>query len=338
MPRFLLPALALLVYGVPGALVRGDEPSGWKVLSREFVFDVPPVPECHASTLAEVDGKLIVAWFAGKQEGTDDVSIWMARQQGDSWTTPKKIVEGVEPDGQRYPCWNPVLFLAGKELILFYKVGPSPARWWGMLVRSTDAGQTWSQPERLPDGILGPIKNKPVLLADGTLLCGSSTEHDGWRVHFEMSPDAGKSWTKGDSVNDGKMFGAIQPAILVLGRHKLRYLCRSKQGKILTGASEDKGKTWSPMTATDLPNPNSGIDAVTLRDGQHVLIYNHTASGRTPLNVAVSKDGLVWSPGPVLETEPGEYSYPAVIQTADGRVHVTYTWKRQKVRHLVLGR
>ena len=90
------------------------------------------------------------------------------------------------------------------------------------------------------------------------------------------------------------------------------------------------------MTLTPLPNPSAGTDAVTLRDGRHLLVYNHTAEGRTPLNVAVSKDGRTWEPALTLEQEPGEYSYPAIIQTADGRVHITYTWKRQRIKHVVL--
>ena len=90
------------------------------------------------------------------------------------------------------------------------------------------------------------------------------------------------------------------------------------------------------MTLTPLPNPNSGIDAVTLSDGLQLLVYNHTPRGRSPLNVAVSRDGKNWQAAAVLEDQPGEYSYPAVIQTPDGLVHVTYTWKRQRVRHVVL--
>ena len=77
----------------------------------------------------------------------------------------------------RHPCWNPVLFdVPGAGLMLFYKVGPSPQTWWGMVRTSRDSGRTWSEARRLPDGILGPIKNKPVRLADGTLVAGSSTE------------------------------------------------------------------------------------------------------------------------------------------------------------------
>ena len=118
-------------------------------------------------------------------------------------------------------------------------------------------------------------------------------------------------------------------ALLALGR--------TRQRRIFQTRSEDAGKTWGPMRLTELPNPNSGTDAVTLRDGRHVLVYNHTVSGRSPLNVAVSLDGQQWQAALVLENESlAEFSYPAVIQTRDGLVHVTYTWKRQKVKHAVI--
>jgi predicted neuraminidase len=98
--------------------------------------------------------------------------------------------------------------------------------------------------------------------------------------------------------------------------------------------STDGGRTWTPITLTALPNPSSGIDALTLRDGRHVLVYNHTTQGRSPLNVALSKDGKTWEAALVLERDLGEYSYPAVIQGADGLLHITYTWKRQRIKHV----
>jgi len=249
------------------------------------------------------------------------------------------VASGVQTDGKRHPCWNPVLFQVPRgSLQLYYKVGPSPSTWWGMLIESTDGGKTWSKPVRLPDDIAGPIKNKPVLLRDGRLLCGSSTEDKGWRVHMEWTADSGKTWQRTDALNDGKAFGAIQPTILFHGNEKLQILCRSRGlGKVLSSFSNDLGKTWSPLEPLDLPNPNSGIDGVTLRDGRHLLVYNHTASGRSPLNVALSKDGLKWESVIELERERGEYSYPAVIQDANGKIHITYTWKRQRVRHVALG-
>jgi predicted neuraminidase len=194
---------------------------------------------------------------------------------------------------------------------------------------------SWSKATRLPDGILGPIKNKPISLSDGSILSGSSTEHDGWRVHIERSSDNGKSWTATKALNTKEEMGVIQPTIVKFG-DKLQLLCRSRQGKIATSDSKDNGKTWSKFSLTDLPNPNSGIDAVTLADGRALLVYNHTRKGRSPLNVAASSDGKTWNQVITLENEPGEYSYPAIIQTKDGKVHITYTWRRQRVKHVVL--
>ena len=90
------------------------------------------------------------------------------------------------------------------------------------------------------------------------------------------------------------------------------------------------------MTLTELPNPNSGIDAVSLKEGGHLLIHNPVSHGRTPLVVSLSPDGKVWRQVLTLEDRPGEYSYPAIIQTRDGLVHVTYTWRRARIRHVVL--
>jgi predicted neuraminidase len=307
------------------------------VVKSEFIYQTAPFAQCHASTIAQTRDGLVAAWFGGTRERNPDVGIWLSRHDGSVWSAPVEVANGVESEQTRYPCWNPVLHQPKDgPLLLFYKVGPSPSAWWGMLKTSDDHGKTWSQARRLPDGILGPIKNKPVTLPGGVLLCPSSTEHEGWRVHFERTSDLGKTWEKTGPVNDGQTIGAIQPAILFLKDGGLLSLSRSRQGAIVESASTDGGKTWGPMSASSLPNPNAGIDAVTLADGRHLLVYNHTPKGRSPLNVAVSDDGKLWKAALTLEHEPGEYSYPAVIQTADGQVHITYTWKRERVKHVVV--
>ncbi|HSG70759.1 MAG TPA: sialidase family protein [Planctomycetaceae bacterium] len=306
------------------------------LLSQEFVYTEAPFEQCHASTIAQTNDGLIAAWFGGTREKNPDVEIWVSRHDGKSWSPVKSVANGIQNDQLRYPCWNPILFaMPAGEVLLFYKVGPSPSEWWGELIVSKDNGTTWSDPRKLPDGILGPVKNKPYLLKDGALLCPTSTEHDGWRVHMERTSDLGQTWQRTPPLNDGKEIGAIQPSILNWNG-RLQILCRSKQGKLAQAWSVDMGKTWSEMTLTDLPNPNSGTDAVTLRDGRSVLIYNNTPRGRSPLNIAVSKDGQNWEMVLTLEDQPGEYSYPAVIQTSDGKLHVTYTWKRRRVKHVVV--
>lgn len=318
------------------------------ILSSGFIFDDPPTPQVHASTIVETPEGLVAAWFAGEYERHPEVGIWVARHENGGWTRPVEVANGVEPDGSRHPAWNPVLFQANNgPLMLFYKVGPTPQSWWGMRIVSHDGGRSWSEPERLPDGVIGPVKNKPVVLGDGTVLSGSSTEHDGWRVHFERSHDGGRTWAPTDPVNDGKAIGAIQPSILIHPDGRLQALGRTRQDRIFTIESTDGGNSWGEMMLLDLPNPSSGTDAVTLADGRHLLVYNHTTrvegndDDRSTLNVALSRDGHHWKAALVLEHDPGhepgtEFSYPAVIQTSDGLVHITYTWNRTRVKHVVL--
>lgn len=331
--------LALMVLG-QGAFAQ--------ITSSEFIYEKAPFPSCHASTIEETPTGLVTAWFGGTEERHPDVGIWVSRMENGKWSAPVEVANGVQNSTIRYPLWNPVLFQMpaskGGELLLFYKEGPTPQDWWGMIKRSKDGGKTWSNTERLPLGILGPIKNKPVMLKDGTLLCPTSSEDNGWRLHFEMTKDGGRTWSRTEAINDGKEFSAIQPSVLFLKDGRLQILCRSKNGYILESFSSDQGKTWSPLKATSLPNPNSGTDAVTLKDGRQVLIYNHVTKEsqewggkRSPLNVAISSDGKTWKELAVLEKEPkAEFSYPAVIQTKDGKIHITYTWKREKIKHVVI--
>jgi predicted neuraminidase len=248
-----------------------------------------------------------------------------------------EVVNGIMSPQRRYPCWNPVLFQPKKgPLVLFFKVGPTPSQWWGDKIVSRDGGRTWQNRRRLPAHVMGPIKNKPVQLDDGRILCGSSSEHDGWRVHVEVTGDL-KDWSVIGPLNDPAQISVIQPTILEYPGGRLQMLFRTRSERFIAQCwSKDNGKTWGELTATKLPNPNSGIDAVTLRDGRQLLVFNNTKRGRTPLNVATSADGLEWEVVATLETQPGEYSYPAVIQGADGRVHITYTYRRQSIKYVVL--
>ncbi|MCO6046234.1 exo-alpha-sialidase [Aeoliella sp. ICT_H6.2] len=321
----------------------GDAPAdkaGAVVLS-EFIYTEAPFPSCHASTLEETPDGLIAAWFGGTHERHPDVGIWVSRKTSQGWSTPVEVATG-ETDEQRYPTWNPVLFQPTEgPLLLFYKVGPSPQEWWGMLMKSEDHGRTWSAPQRLPDGIFGPIKNKPVELADGVLLCPSSTEDEGWRVHFETTSDFGNTWQRTAPLNDPETIRAIQPSILTYGPQTLQAIGRTRESGIFQIWSQNGGKDWGPMTTLGLPNPSSGTDAVTLAGGEQLLVYNHspTYKIRSPLNVATSTDGIKWNAALVLEDDPeapAGYSYPATIQTSDGLVHITYTWRRERIKHVVI--
>lgn len=331
-------------HGVMGYVtIRSGEQSNEAILEEEFLFREAPFQSCHASTLAETSTGLVAAWFAGTHEKHPDVEIWLSTDEGGGWSEPIAIASGKNGE-KRYPCWNPVLYYSeGGRLYLFYKVGPSPSEWWGMMKISDDNGHTWNVGERLPQGFLGPIKNKPEPVSQHILLCPSSTENGGWKVHMERFDLVNHKWERRVAVDHTSQFEVIQPAILSHSDGMLQILCRSKQGFIISSRSSDRGISWSALRKTILPNPNSGIDAVTLQDGKHLLVYNHTGippgqwgGNRFPLNLAISLDGENWKAGLVLEAQEGEYSYPAIIETVDGRVHITYTWKRQKIKHVVI--
>lgn len=324
----------------------------------EAVYTNAPYPQSHASTIVETTaGTIAAAWFGGTHERNPDVGIWFARRVDGKWQEARELANGVQADGKpRLPTWNPVLFQAPKgELFLFYKVGPSPQDWWGMVMTSADDGKTWGKPTRLPDGILGPIKNKPVVLADGTWLSPTSSEKSegvnsadggGWSLYFERSEDGGKTWTRTADVASPLKIDAIQPSILFHPNGTLEAVARTRQGALAQTWSKDNGKTWSPISSIDLPNPNSGTDAVTLADGRQLMVYNHAGhraetpgkGPRWPLNVAISKDGVGWRETLTLESQPvpDGYAYPAVIQARDGKIHVTYTFNRRGIRHVVL--
>ncbi|MCR9066176.1 MAG: exo-alpha-sialidase [Cytophagales bacterium] len=312
-----------------------------------FIYENAPFKSCHASTLAETSQGIVAAWFGGSHEKNPDVEIYFSRLVNSKWTTPVSVANGIQHSTKRYPCWNPVLFqVPDGQLILFFKVGPDPSHWWGEMKESFDGGLTWSESRRLPEDIFGPIKNKPVLLSDGRLLCPSSKEteignEDHWQVFVEETSDWGKTWKITKALNDGVSTNAIQPSILTYPDGKLQMLCRSRENRLMSFWSDDNGQTWSDIQLTDIPNPNSGTDAVSLKDGRQLLIYNPTekydgkwGGPRTPLSLAISKDGKNWKPVLTLENEKGEYSYPAIIQTEDGMVHITYTHNRTRIKYL----
>ncbi|MCK9506945.1 MAG: exo-alpha-sialidase [Pigmentiphaga sp.] len=317
--------------------------------SKEFIFDNEAFGQCHASTIAETSNGLIAAWFGGTKEGHQDVEIWISRFENNQWSTPASVANGVQHAAKRYPCWNPVLYQTpDDELILFYNVGATTYTWWGEIKRSSDGGLTWSHAERLPEDIIGPTKNKPFLTKSGQLLSASNTKENtqgGWKLQLEMTSDFGRTWELGTSISDPDSLNAVQGCFLYHDDEyiTLQLLARSKNGGVVDSWSYDEGKTWSAIRSTHLPNPNSGIDAITLKEGFHMLVYNPTerpekkwGGKRTPLCIGVSKDGINWRNIAVLETGDGEYSYPSLIQGKNGLVHITYTWKRKKIVHAVV--
>lgn len=313
------------------------------VTQSGFIYEDAPFPECHASSIVDLgDGKLMCTWFGGTEEKNPDVTIWTSTYENGKWGAIIEVADGIQNEDLRYPCWNPVLFNHSNGMLyLFFKVGPTPRDWWGEMISSTDNGKTWSTPSKLPKDIMGPIRAKPIELTNGDLLCPSSWEYDrdNWKAHMELYSIATDSWTK-IPVDHESDLDVIQPTILRHSDKQLQILCRSMQNRIVESWSEDNGKTWGPLGKTNVPNPSAGIDGVTLPNGKHLLVYNPTEDSkndRAKLSLAISDDGKNWTEIYKLEDHPtGEFSYPAMIQSSNDKIQISYTWNREKIKYVEL--
>lgn len=340
----------LSVVSLPLTLGAGEK--SWHVVGQDFVEPVPVVAEVQASTLAEAgDGSVVAAWWGGTKEGNDDVGIWVSRWNNGSWEKGRRVADGIQPDGTSLPVWNPVLFRAKDGLLyLFFKIGSSPRQWWGEMMVSKDNGISWEDRRKLPDGISGPTKNKPLQISSTAVITPFSAEHSNKtsQVNMEISDGQFQNW-KAITVADPMKLQAKQPALLKMDNLSIVALCRTSTGKIARTTSSDAGESWTPLESTNLPMIDSGLDAITLRDGGCLLAYNpgeapknpkdtDPREPRCPLVVSFSNDTKTWTPIATLEDRPTRwgYAYPSLLQTSDGRIHVTYTWNRSRIRHVVL--
>lgn len=327
----------------PGSTQEKIEPA---IVERSFVFgDNKPFPQCHASTLVRLqNGEFLVASFGGTAEKDDDVGIWLSRGDGETWTEAFEVAK-IREDAH----WNPVLFQAPSgEVILYFKVGKTIPKWETWVITSDDNGHTWSEAYELvpgDQGGRGPVRNKPIILSDGTWLAGASHEDGQWDVFIDRSEDGGKTWQQTDYLvvdrNELTGEGIIQPTLWESAPGQVHMLIRSSAGAVYRSDSDDYGKNWSPAYRTDLPNPNTGIDLAKLPDGTLALLYNPDGKNwgsRGTLLLAFSYDnGETWPDEIEIEKddEDSEFSYPAIIQWGNN-LALTYTWERQDVSFITL--
>ena len=313
------------------------------------------------------------ALFAGVDTTCAKAHVGPVKNMKISWAQAKSpgAADNKALDGYyRKACWNPVLFeMPNGEIWLFFKIGLNVANWTGWVTKSKDGGKTWSEKTHLPKDFLGPVKNKPEII-NGRLICPTSTEgKGGWKFHVEILDLKTKEWKWVDIPRemavlsqdmvpvlpkDGKMpeiilrdsakmrpVDCIQPSILRHADGRLQLVGRTRNSRLASTFSSDNGDTWTPVTLLDVPQNQSGTDAVTLNDGRFVLIYNnvYTVPGkkkdaRTPCSLAISEDGITWNHFLTLEDSPiGQYSYPSIILGKDNTLHCIYTWRRQRIAY-----
>lgn len=276
-------------------------------------------------------------------EQARDVRIWTAVRTPEGWSAPGSLA--AQPDT---PHWNPVLFRrADGTLLLFCKVSREIADWSTFVASSQDGGRHWSGLRPLVPGDTGggrgPVKNKPIRLADGALLAPASHERDGWRPFVDRSEDEGATWSCSAYVAapaiHGRPAGMIQPTLWESRPGRVHMLLRTDAGLVCRSDSDDGGRTWCAAYPTALPNNNSGLDLVRLPDGRLLLAANpigESGGARTPLALLVSYDnGYCWDTALLLEDGPGEYSYPSIVYD-QGMVYLTYTWNRTDIAFCAL--
>jgi predicted neuraminidase/peroxiredoxin len=319
-----------------GAPREIDDPYGNVAFSSELIFEsIPGAPAHHCSTLAEApNGDLLCVWYGGSYESSDDQSLFIARRRkGEGrWDLPQVLIQGSAP----HPPGNAIIFRLGAERLglmwgRMESTRPIRRGFWGacrlMYRTSEDNGLSWSPDREMTELPSGLPRNIPIRLADGNLLLPLSAR----KSFLADTSDEGITWRVAGELPVGGQVTLIE----TLDSSLLAFI-RSRP-HILRSMSHDRGATWSSPVETELPCPGSGIALCRLASGNLVLAFNNSSEDRTPLCIARSTDeGQTWEPPLALESNPGEYSYPCVIQTADGRIHVTYTYRRYSIMHVEL--
>lgn len=296
----------------------------------------------HASTVVKMDdGRLMSAYFAGDEEGADNVRIYFSVYDNGSWSEPVQV-----PSEDSVAHWNPVLINFGTYVRLYYKVGAEIPYWVTKYTDTKDGGKTWSTPKELVPGDTsggrGPVRNKTVVLSDATVIAGASTEQGQWRAFFDLSVDGGKTWEKTDYITaygvNGKEIGMIQPTIWQDSEGEVHAMFRTDCGRIYRSDSKDLGRTWCEAYSTGLMNNYSGIDCVMTEDGRLWLVHTPIGMGlRNILILSVSEDnGKTWKDVTTLAGNlfdlTAEYSYPAIIAEGN-KLYITYTNKRRTINY-----
>ncbi|MBI4569157.1 MAG: exo-alpha-sialidase [Planctomycetes bacterium] len=308
----------------------------------------------HGSTVCALrNGDLVAAWYTGFDERCADVAIVLARLPAGAaeWEPPRVVADTPDRSEGNPVLWEDAhgrlhLWFATIEENTWYYFGES---WEAAILKhqtSDDGGKTWSEPAvfRRERGAL--LRNKPVSVGPRApeerreaVILPAYDERAG-RSFFYHSGDGGLTWAEGAARVTSEPCGNIQPAVVELKNGDLVAWMRNfgGGGVLWESRSTDGGVSWSaPAKGRGIPNPNAAVDALRLASGAIALLYNDSAveGARTPLTVGLSDDdGATFAVKRNLVEESGEFSYPSISQGGDGRLHVTFTWRREAICHM----
>lgn len=317
-----------------------------------------PSVTVHSATIAEfANHQLRSVWFQGSREGGTDVALYTSTYDRgtEKWTPPVILVgrsDATAEIGRRLKTvGNPVLFTARNGRTWLFFVTVSLFGWSGGDINfkyTDDNGSNWSTAARLN---LSPIPHS------GTLVKGSALEYeDGtiglpvYRSYDQYSfAEFIRLNTSGEVLGRVTMSngdrGALQPSVVPIdpqnGVAFMRYNGDDPK-RILRNATDDSGASWTTPEKLDLPNPDSAVAAIGLSDGSIIIVFNNSTQYRNVLTLARSTDlGVTWKIVHIFDEEAAgesvndERSYPSLLKTENGEIHLVYTWKRRKIKHIV---
>jgi len=307
----------------------------------------------HASSVTELaDGSILAVWYGGSREGAADVKLFQSllRPNTGNWTEPEALItpDMVSRDLARYvqKIGNPVLHVDNKNRVWVFFVTVSVGGWSGSSLNyiiSEDQGKHWSTTKRLNTSpffnVSTLVKGQPFNFHDGSI---------GLPVYHELMGKFGELLridNKGSILSKYRIsFGrkSLQPSIAVLDEKNALVLMRytgASPRRILAATTRDGGITWSDAKKLSLPNPNSGL-MVRNADNTLLLVFNNTEHGRHILSLATSHDkGRHWKVIHDFEHSSAEskdrFSYPYFIRSGNGNYHLTYTWKKHRIKHVI---
>ncbi|HEY5734791.1 MAG TPA: sialidase family protein, partial [Gammaproteobacteria bacterium] len=272
---------------------------------EQFIsFPQAEISAVHAaSATMRHDGKILVAWFSGSEEGAKDVVIasTVIDPQNHVITPARTIATRLqtETDTWRYirKLGNPLLHqLTDGRLMLLY-VSVSFGGWAASSLNvrfSDDGGQQWTPARRIVTSpfinISTLVKGKPFNLSNGDVAIPTYHELMGKFGELLILDAQGHVKNK-YRLSWGRE--AIQPSVVPVSAKDAIALLRDsgeQHKRVALTRTDDYGKNWAPLVHLQLPNPNSAVAAMMTTNNRIIMVFNNDEEERNNLSMAVSSD------------------------------------------------